>query len=1324
MKRLLILTYFWMVIFMSYAHLDDATIIPLNGNYQLPSNEITCIFQDTDGFVWYGTTDGLCRYDGYGIHEFRKDVFHPERVDVHRVTNIVQDRSHHLWVGTSRGLLRIDLNTFDIVRMDHDELKDSQIDYLISAADGTIWAMGSTNLYHISSDMSILNAYHMPEYITCLYEDTHRRIFVSRYAHGFMVLEPGAKDFKVVSPHYNISTMIEDVERGCYWLCDRDRGIIKYVNSPSGEPQIIPQKPVLDWKGSNVTFFTHMVQDDRFHYIWAISYYRGLHVLDVNSEGRLDDIQFMPGMLQNNHIFHSIMKDNDGNLWVTGFDTHSFIVNIEHKRVNHNSLSRLASITNFSPSVLSLYRDQGGIFWIMQMRNNLWLYDADHDTWVDYARGTSAASYPLYLTRQIAPAHQHNHVWAITDHSAYLLRRSGMDIQVFRTVTPNVGGNQNVEVTTAYEDSRHTLWVATSEGLYIWYNHIDTGSEPLPTAISPERLPGFKGEVSDIIEDSYGNMWCSVRDQGLLKITPSHTTTLYPLSIDMLTLSATPGYIWIGTREGRIFRFDESQAEGHRFTDFTEECGLGGQQIVQLETDCYNHLWVLSNQRVKEYDPLNGASHIMSTTESDSPFSRIMPRSIFIDDADSMVYIGGTPGYISVKPRPQFERNRVEHQPVITDVMDSGSSLWFSSEAHTSGHLTLQPSAHNITITFSTLQITERQNIRYKYKLDGVDDDWTVLDAGLNSAIYNRIPRGRHTFRLMATGTDGLWNDHETTLVIYRMPDWYESTLAYVVYALVVLLIIVSLAYAYQRRLKAENQKQLNDKITQAKMAYFTGISHELLTPLTIINLLASRLETNDESTSAPRLIQANVARLRRLLQQVLDFRKMESHNMKLYVEQVNVSEFLTTLSTESFSPLAADRHIQFTTMLPTQQITGYVDSDKLEKILFNLVSNAFKYTNADGTVTLSATQADGWLTLKVADSGVGIDLREQKFIFNPFYSSKKNDNTISNGIGLSITRQLVTLHHGTIDVESQTGRGSTFTVVLPLDVSHYSEAEIKTPPLDADTSAPAADLPATHQATTTAGSDATGLLMVEDNLELLSVMQDMLSEQYTVYVARDGIEALDILRSEDIGIVVSDVSMPRMDGIELCRQVKTDIALSHTIFVLLTAMTSSQTQVDGYSAGADAYLPKPFDTPVLLSLLGSLLAGRAKMQQHFQHTAMQTAATEVDSTMTDIDRQFVQRAIHFVEHHISDSSYDVEALCADTIMSRSTLTRKLKALTGQTPVQFIRSIRLKYAYHLLQNQTVSVADAMYRVGYNDQRSFTLAFKDMFGITPGMVKGG
>ncbi len=1294
------------------AQLEDVSVTPLNNADQLPVNEITQIFQDSDGYVWYGTTDGLCRDDGYGIHVFRKDVFHPELVDVNSVTDIAEDRSNHLWISTARGLLCMDRSTFEMVRVGDDELQQSQVDYMLAASDGTVWAMGTRHLYHLAADATIISKYDMPEDITCLYEDSRRRIFVSQFEYGLMVLEPGNTQFHTIAPYYQISAMTEDSVNHCYWLCDRNTGFIRYTETDDdAHPQFEHQDPVKDDYGKTVTFFTHLVQDNRFHYIWAISYYRGLYVFRPGADGRLQRMSTSGILPQNNHIYYNIMKSNSGHLWVTGFDTNSLVINPEKKNITYNPLSTLAEVTHFSPAVDALCRDEGRIYWVKQKRNNLWLYDAQTDTWADYMKQPDVRHYPLYLTRQLLPSHRPNHVWAVTPDDIFLLTRHGMEFEVVKSFRVDTDDTGHAAITTALEDSRRNLWIGTKNCLYVCRDNSETA----------EQHGDSIGEISDIVEDGRGNVWCTVRNHGLLKISPAGTHTHYPLDLDLLTLAYIKPYLWVGTREGRVYRFDESEADGNRFSDFTEECGMNGDCIEQLKTDGHGHLWVVTNRRVKEYNPVNGAFRTTNCFEPGSPFLRFIPRSTFVDAADSMIYIGGIPGFMALSQSQVLESEASTTLPRITDVIIGGTSVWFDPVGHTTdGVIAIDHTAHNLTITFSALDFSNLQDIRYAYRLDGIDEGWTELDAGHNAAIYGRLPKGRYTFHVKSTDSNGLWCDADTTIVIHRLPAWYETTMAYIIYTLLTILVIAAVIYIYKRRLERQSQQQLNENITQAKMIYFTSISHELLTPLTIINLLAGRLHTTDASADTPRLIQANVARLRRLLQQVLDFRKVESQNMKLYVEQTNITDFLRTLCRESFEPLAADKHIEFLTLLPARDICGYTDRDKMEKILFNLVSNALKYTPDGRTVTLSATEQDQHLTLSVKDEGIGIDPREQNFIFNRFYSSKKNNNTISNGIGLSLTKDLVELHHGTIRVVSQPKKGSEFIVEMPIGRYSFSEAELKDETATHDMNA-TIDRPSSATASAAnAETTRVGLLMVEDNLELLAAMQDMLSEHYTVFAARDGIEALDILSEEDISIVVSDISMPRMDGIELCRRIKGDVSMSHTILVLLTAMTSTQTQVESYGAGADAYLPKPFDTPVLLSLLRNLLDNRTKMQQRLQHTVMQAAAEDLE--VSDLDREFVKKAIRMVEQHISDSEYDVEALSADMTMSRSTLTRKLKALAGQTPVQFIRGIRLKYAYRLLQNHTVNVTDAMYRVGYNDHRSFTLAFKDAFGIMPSEVK--
>ena len=1317
MKRYVTLLCLLALRLLAAAQFGDVTITPLRYSDRLPVDEVTQVFQDGDGYVWYGTADGLCRDDGYGIHVFRKDVFHPERTDVNEVTAIGEDRSGHLWIGTSTGLIRMDHTTYDMVHVGDDELLHARIEYMLTATDGTVWAMGTERLYHIGADGTVIHTYDMPEGITCLYEDSHGNVFVSRFGHGLMVLRGGAgseeRDFELVAPWYQISAMMEDTLHHCYWLCDRNMGFVKYTEGTDPQyPYLEHQPTVTDDYGKPVTFFTHTVQDDRYGYIWAISYYRGLYVFRTSEDGHLERLSTASFMPQNNYIYYSIFKSRTGNLWVTGFDTGSFIIDLGKKRVHHNPLQQLATLTHFSPSVVSLYRDESRMFWVMQKRNNLWLYNAATDEWADYMKQPDILPYRLYLTNRLIPSHTADHVWAITSDEALLLTHSGMRFVVkdhihIHTIEPEPG-----RITSAYEDRLGRLWLGTTDCLI----RMEDGHG---TVVCDS------GEVSDIKEDVAGNLWCTIRNVGLLKVDAGGGTHLFPLDLDLLTLACIDRSVWVGTREGRIYQFDETQPDGQKFSDYTEECGMNGDRISGLAADCFGHLWVMTNQQLKEYDPESGASVTMSTYDPWCPLSRLLPASMFVDPVDHQIYVGGIPGFMAITPSKNIESQTGRAMPHITDVVVAGTSVWFDSPHRTTPtEVTLDADAHNIVISFSTLNFSGRRGIRYAYRMDGVDNEWTTLDAGHNTAVYNRLPRGRHLFRVRSTDGSGLWNETETTLTVYRTPAWYETTVAYIIYILLTLLAILAVISLYKQYLKRQSQKELNDNITQAKMVYFTSISHELLTPLTIINLLAQRLHTDETTDDAPRLIQANVSRLRRLLQQVLDFRKVESHNMKLLVEPLNITEFLRTICRESFEPLAQNKHIEFLTLLPARDIEGYADCDKLEKILFNLVSNAFKYTPDGRKVTLSATSAAGMLTLSVSDEGVGIDQREQKFIFNRFYSSRKNDNSISNGIGLSLTKELVELHHGTISVTSQVNKGSEFKVEIPIDRGSFDETEIRTRDEGIQPQGGSKDIHA--EGTKDEGRDTKdesqgmSLLMVEDNLELLSTMQDVLSEHFKVFVARDGIEALEVMAAEDISVVVSDISMPRMDGIELCRRVKGDVSISHTIFVLLTAMVSTQSQVDAYGAGADAYLAKPFDTPVLLSLLNNLTTSRQKLQQQVQQAMMQATTDDLD--VNDLDREFVQRAIHLVEKHIADSDYDVEALCGDMTMSRSTLTRKLKALTGQTPLQFIRSIRMKYAYQLLQNHTVSVAEAMYRVGYNDQRSFTLAFKEMYGITPGAIE--
>lgn len=1311
MRRTLILLVSIVCSIVCSAQFDHIEIEPLSRNVQTAVDEVTLVFQDSEGYIWYGTNDGLCRDDGYDIHIFRKDMSDPNSVDIYAVFSIAEDKADHLWVGTANGLLRIDKTTFQIRRMDIDGLNGTVINHMIASADGTIWAMGHLTLFHISPDCKVIKKYDMPEGISCLYEDSRGRLYVSRNYQGLMIKQAGSDEFHNIAPYFRVTVMLEDTTHNCYWMFDRYKGFFKYTENADGKPGRLEQQTQLEYEPND--FYTHIVQDDNYHYIWALSYYKGLQVFRTTAEGRLQEISTAPFMRQTKHILYSIMKSVDGQLWVTGFDTNSFVIDLNRNNIVYNHLDWLKETIRFSPAVTAMYRDSGGIFWIQQKRGDMYLYNQETGEYVSASQDYKGQQLPLYAASLLAPSRRDNHVWTVINRGSiiHLLERTGMKVCVAQTVDMNDAGQDAGTVTCIYEDTRHNLWIGTGKGVCVYRDktqHLEVVSASL-------------GQVSDFTETPDGSIWCTVRNKGLTRIDRKGAVTLHPLQLDLLTVAATSdGLLWVGAREGRFYRFDPSQPDGQQIEDYTERCGITTDKVDKVMADCFDHLWIVTSHKIKEFNPNNGAFRLISTHDNTSQMLRFLPQSAFIGQADSRVYIGGIPGYVSFTPSQAMENLSDKVQVRITDLWTNGKSIWFEHARHSQANkITLGPGDHNISIHFSTLDFKATHNIRYAYKMEGVDDTWTVIMAGDNKATYNRLAKGEYVFKVRATDTNGLWSEDITELTVIRSPAWYESGLACFVYVLLAILSVCMLFLTYKRRLDRKNRQTLQENITQAKMVYFTSISHELLTPLTIIKCLLEEIKpVNEDNTRKLELVKSNVARLRRLLQQVLDFRKVESKNMKLYVERGNITRFLQAICKESFEPLAHNKDIQFQTMFNVSDMTGYFDRDKLEKIVFNLMSNAFKYTPNGKTVTLSARlQPDGILWLSVRDEGVGIEEREQKFIFNRFYSSKKNNNSISNGIGLSLTKELVELHHGTISVKSQVGKGSEFIVQLPTDKDSFTPEEIREAAEDEQI-----ELfnETRNNGQASVDGDKDNLLIVEDNRDLLYVMQEVLSRHYNVFVATNGLEALDIIHDENIQAIISDISMPKMDGIELCRQVKQDINTSHLVFVLLTASISSQSQIEAYNAGADAYVTKPFETDVLITLLAHLKEQHLRHQEEFRNNISVTSVKKLAANQ--LDQEFIDRAILFVEEHLDSDQLDVEYLARGMNMSRSTFSRKIKAITGQTAFEFIKNLRLKAAYRMLEDPVNGVIDVMERVGYNDHRTFTQSFKEMFGILPSEVK--
>lgn len=747
-------------------------------------------------------------------------------------------------------------------------------------------------------------------------------------------------------------------------------------------------------------------------------------------------------------------------------------------------------------------------------------------------------------------------------------------------------------------------------------------------------------------------------------------------------------------------------------SDHSMSCGMKGDFINQIVVDTYNHIWIVTNQMLKEYNPNNGAYRSYATNDLQLSLSRFMEKSVYYDRKAGEIFFGGVSGFISIAPSQALESIPEQIATHITDVRVKGKSI--RKEISPGNSIRLSPDSQDLEISFSTLSYCGLEQIRYTYRLVGVDKDWVYLNPGENKAFYNELSKGTYTFQVKATDKNGLWSNQITELEIYRLPAFYETWWAYLIYICISLGLIALFFYLYIRQMKRENNKKLVDEMTQLKLRYFTNVSHELLSPLAVLSCLAGSIRSSDkEDKKYVDMMLANIKRLKALLQQILDLRRIDNKKMELSVSYGDVLAFLKELCKDSFSIMMSEKQINFSLVAEEDSVKGFFDRDKLDKIVSNLLSNAYKYTPSGKSVFLSVgTKYAGgheYLVLKVGDEGIGISSKEQDKIFVRFYNNKNSKPGLSNGIGLSLTKELVELHHGHIALKSALGKGSTFTIEIPLDKECYLSDEYckMSEPVLSETSELEPSGEENLRET---------LLLVEDNRELLYLMKDIFAEDYRVLMAENGREAWESIRKNGVNIVVSDIMMPEMDGIELCRHIKNDTATSHIIVVLLTAQISMENEITSYELGADDYVSKPFEPDVLKVRLKNLLNKRKQIQANSKNNPSIGMISKID--FTSLDEQLIEKAIKVVERNLSEPEFDVVALASELGMSRSTLARKIKGITGKTPLDFIKDIKMKHACQMLKNKRMSIAEVVVALGYNDHKYFAASFREVYGMTP------
>lgn len=910
-------------------------------------------------------------------------------------------------------------------------------------------------------------------------------------------------------------------------------------------------------------------------------------------------------------------------------------------------------------------------------------------------------------------------VWVGTFRKGIYLKDGDKVSHFIQENVPNKDIDYNI-VRDFAEDHQHQIWVCYHGGV----GRFDEQAK----RIFPLQNKLFVGNtnINSIVFDRQHRLWAATNKGLIVGNQLKLKAVCKALAIDK------QGWIWVGTMNG-IYVFDIQNGKTYRYG---KEEGMTNEMIQDLVVDKLDEVWVTT---------ANGLCRIRRTRSSEQPFAltmfdsqnklgdaKFLPRTA-ASMADGKLFFGSSTGFYIVDPIQVKDMEYTGH-PVFTSLFVNNQEVVAGKEydgrvilpfaLSTTKKIVLEHDENFITVHFSGLNFDMPHHTYYKYRLQGVNNDWIVISPqdGIGWANYTDLSPGTYKLEVYSAGLDKVWSKQSATLEIEVLAPLWATWWAKLLYLLVfiALMIFVVRWKIEQNRKRMENEKY--KELEEMKYRFFTNISHEFRTLLTlIITPIGSILKRTTDSETRHQLndVSRNAGDLLQLVNQLLDFRKMEMNGEHLNLTSGNLNEFIQ-YTTMKFMPLAEQKNIRLAFEDKTEGLFMYFDKDKVGKILTNLLSNAFKFTKAGGSVCVSLEKcildSRRCAHIIVEDTGCGIPKEDQAHVFERFYRTEQDSSSqqIGSGIGLNMVYEYILLHEGKVSLESEEGKGSRFIVDIPADLKREVQQEASeenriASPVMADVVDGAVGVQTFRKIEKT-------VLVVEDNEDFSHFLSQELGRIYNkVLTAKDGIEGAMMAEAENPDIIVSDVMMPRMSGTDMCRRIKENIETSHIPIILLTAWSTDEGRAAGYKAGADAYIAKPFDMEVLLARISNLLEKQEKRQRDFSHSISLDPKTVTDSSP---DEDFLKEVIACIEKNIDNSEYTIDSLSTDVVMSRMSLYRKMKSLTGQTPADFIRTVRLKTAAKLLKEEKCTVSEACYRTGFASPQNFSKHFKEMFGVLP------
>lgn len=1321
----------------------------------LPNGKVHRVLQDSDGFIWIGTYYGLFRYDGYDVKSVKSDYNNPNLLLHNEVLSLCEDKNKRLWIGTQSGLNMLDKVTGKIHSIELPGIDRQRVHDIIETSDGELYFGYIRGMYRYDASGDSLQSMSVSRYTGDLPEFANIQSFlempdgdliISTWTQGLFRYDPKKHHFT----HYellsdeNQAIRMQEMQldaQGHLWLGTYGSGL--YRIDFSADKQSIQTKRY--HKESNLesdlesNYIMSLAKDPKGQNLW-LGTRKGFSVMSFDSQGEPIFTNYAQNHAQNyfpEHDVNDIICDNHGLMWLATDDGGLYFTD------------------PFKENQFSVFRfsEAGQV-----QSNNIkgLLVTSDHEIWANtgyginyYKDGETLQPISGSVPHGIYYSKRQDLVLIPLRDRGLSICRDGKEIQ--RYMRDNCDFLPTNNVRCVHEDEDGNWWIGTFRGLGVRYSN---GRSYMTTqeGESLNNLGSLGSEIIHIASDRRGSLWLSTADHGILRLTgflndPAKWVSLsYDTSNGKLPSGAAifvncdkDGRVWAGLEGSGLCLYDEMTDSFH---SVHQQYGLPGDMVNTMKQDSLGNFWLGTNQGLACLT-LNGKDlvNMRIYTESDGlPDNFFYPKSATY--VGGRMYFGCSQGLVHFRPMESTLSQR-DVNCCITDFKVNGISfneleVEERDELFTQAPAYLQninlPAAYdNFEIEFAALTYNLPLQNRYAYRLLGFSDEWRTAPATYRRAYFSNLSPGTYVFEVKGSNESGDWSPVRS-LRITILPPWYMSWWAYILYIAIISALTWIIVNQIRNRMHLHNELKIKEmesqkveELNHIKLQFFANITHELMTPLTIISASLDEMKVEDEATAAHSdllsTMSINVQRLMRLLQQILEFRKAETGNLKLRVANGDIAMFVRH-AVESFTPLIRHRQQHISCVCEDKVMMGYFDTDKMDKILYNLLSNAAKYTPEGGGILINLNYTNSGKTIKlvVKDTGRGMTEKQKKGLFKRFYEGDYRENhTIGNGIGLSLVHDLVELHRGTIEVESVVDQGSSFTIVLPIQAEAYDKEQItEIDPVKAIESKPQIkDVGVGLERRTEQEEEEEGIpsiLLVEDNEELQEVMFRLLKRQYHVEQASNGKEALEIMREKEINLVVSDVIMPEMDGIELVRAIKSDIEICHIPVILLTAKRSEEDRDIGLDAGADAYLTKPFSLSALHARIQNLLRRREHAADDFKR---QVAIDTSNLSYTDIDQDFMKRAIEVVNNHLSDPSFDVVQFATEMASSRSTLYKKLRSLTSLNPTGFVRNIRLKAACQIMeQNPNIRINELAYNIGFNDPKYFSICFKKEFGMQP------